>query len=157
MGDDTPGFDIRQTPVDISQELQIFEQGLITLDVNKNRRALSLLGQDDRAPRFLDLPEQILRPDSKVGGRMDVLGHVEQDSWHQSLRRLPRIARLRSGGEVPPLHRRPHRPNILVERSVGEHGTGELADREVGAAGSLAELGGDGGTVIGPGPLGKIP
>jgi len=88
MGDDTSGFDIRQAAMDISQELQIFEQGLVTLNVNENRRALALLGQDDRALGCLHLPKEILRLDSKVGGRMNVFGHVEQDSWHQNLRRL---------------------------------------------------------------------
>lgn len=48
MGDDTSRLDISQTSVNVSEEIQLFQQGLISVNVDQNRRLSSFLGEDYR-------------------------------------------------------------------------------------------------------------
>jgi hypothetical protein len=88
LGDDTTRFDVCQTSVNVPQKVELLDQGLKAGDIYQNSRSLSLLSEDDRAPRLLDLPEESLTSKRKLGGGMDVLGHVERNSRHQYLRHL---------------------------------------------------------------------
>ena len=59
--DDSARFDIGQSTVNVSEELQLTNQRLIAGHVHKDRRASSFLCKHDRPSRILHLLEQTLR------------------------------------------------------------------------------------------------
>lgn len=82
MGYDSTRLDVSQTPMSVPEEIQLFHQRLIGVDIDENRRSLPFLGEDQGPSRICHPSEETLCLGLEIRGRLGIFGKVKSASCH---------------------------------------------------------------------------